>query len=155
MGSVGSPTASACFVGSSVGCGRGPAVRASRVRPCARITGVIPVTSALACYSWNGTACCLGVVTTLWMNATPSGAVRSSQDSVCVGPERGNTRARTTMAVKECYRGTPRERPWAGSRAVGCSCKLNNCLTLSSENTWVTPFERLGRAFHGSVGTKR
>ena len=114
MGSVGSPTAPTCFVGRSVGCGRGLAVRASRVCPCAQVIGVDPVTSALACTSWNGTPCCPGVVTTLWMNATTSGAVRSSQDSVCVGPERGNTGARTAMAVKECYRGTPRERPWAG-----------------------------------------
>ena len=69
------------------------------------------MTSALACASWNGTPCWRGVVTTLWMNATTLGAVRSSQDSVCVGPERGNTGARTAMAVKECNRGTPMERP--------------------------------------------
>ena len=114
MGSVGSPTTPACFVGRSVGCGHGPAGRASRVCLCARVTGVVPVTSALACASWNGTPCCPGVVTTLCMNATTSGAVRSSQDSVCVGPERGNTGARTAMAVKEFHRGTPREWPWAG-----------------------------------------
>ena len=155
VGSVGSPTAPACFMGRSVGCGRDPAVRASCVCPCARVTGVIPVVSALACASWNGTACCPGAVTTLWMNATTSGAVRSSQDSVCVGQKRGNTGARTAMAVNECHRGTPRERPWAGSRAVSCSCELNNCLTSSSEITWVTPFERPGRVFHICVGTKR
>ena len=58
------------------------------------------------------------------------------------------------MALKECYRGTPRERPWAGSRAVSCSRELNNRLISSSENNWVTLFEKLGRAFLGSVGTE-
>ena len=71
-----------------------------------------------------------------------------------MGPERGDMGPRAAMAVKERYRGTPRERPWAGSRAVSCSRELNNCLTPSSENTWVTLFERLGRAFRGSVGTE-
>ena len=114
MGSVGSSTTPAGFVGSPVGCGGGPAVRASRVCPCARVAGVITVTSVLACASWNSTPCCPGAFTTLWISPTTSGAVRSSQDSVCVGPERGNTGARTAMAIKECYRGTPRKRPWAG-----------------------------------------
>ena len=103
MRSVGGPTALACFVGRSVGCGRSPAVRASRVCPCARVTGVVPVTSALACASWDDTPSCLGVVNTLWMIASTSGAVRSSQDSICVGQERRSTGARTAMAVQECY----------------------------------------------------
>ena len=126
MGFVGLPTAPASFVGSPVGWGRGPAVRASRVCPCARVTGVVPVTVALACASWNGTPRCPGAVTTLLVNAATSRAVRSSQDLVCVGPERGNTGPRAAMAVKECYQGTPRERPWAGSRAVSCSRKILN-----------------------------
>ena len=155
MGSVGSPAAPAGFVGSPVGCGRGPAVRTSRVCACARVAGVVPVTVALACASWNGTPCCPGVVTTLLVNAATSGAVRSSQDSVCVGPERGNTGPRAVMAIKECYRDPPRERSWAGSRAVSCSRELNKCLTSSSENIWVTLFERRVRAFCGSVGTER
>ena len=155
MDSIGSPTAPAGFVGSPVGGGRGPAVRTIRVGPCACVAGVVPVTSALAFASWSSTPCCPGVVTTLWMNATTSGAVCSSQDLVCAGPELRNTRASAAMSVRECYRGTPTERPWTGSRAVSCSRELNNCLTTSSENIWVTPFERLGRAFHGSVGTER
>ena len=155
MSSVGSPNTPVGFVGSPVGCGRGPAVRASRVCPCACVAGIVPVTVTLTCASWNGTPCCPGIVTTLLVNAATSGAVRSSQDSVCVGPERGNTGPRAAMAIKECYRGTPRERPWAGPIAVSCSRELNKCFTSSSKNTWVTLFERLVRAFCGSVGTER
>ena len=99
MGSVGSSTTPAGSVGSLVGCGRGPAGRASRVCPYARVTGVVPVTIVLVCASLNDILCCPGIVTTLWMNATTSGAVRSSQDSVCVGPEQGNMGASTTMVV--------------------------------------------------------
>ena len=44
MGSVGSSTAPAGSVGSPVGCGGGPADSASHVCPCARGTGVVPVT---------------------------------------------------------------------------------------------------------------
>ena len=120
MSSVGSPITPVGFIGSPVGCGRGRAVRANRVCPCARVAGIVPVTVTLACASWNGTPCCPGIVTTLLVNAATSGAVRSSQDSVCVGPERGNTGPRAAMAVKECYRGTLREWPWAGPVAVSC-----------------------------------
>ena len=108
MGSVGSPTTPAGFVGSPVGCGRGPADWASHVCLYARVAGVVPVTSALARASWNGTPCCPGIVTTLLVNVATSGAMRSSQESVCMGPERGNTGPRAAMGVKECYRGSPR-----------------------------------------------
>ena len=91
-----------------------PADWASHLCLCARVAGVVPVTSALARASWNGTPCCPRIVTTLLVNAATSGAMRSSQDSVCMGPERGNTRPRAAMAVRECYRGTPSGRPWAG-----------------------------------------
>ena len=154
MSSAGSPTTRVGFVGSPVGCGRGPAARACRVCPCARVAGIFPGTVTLACASWNGTPCYPGVVTTLLVNAATSGAVRSSQDSVCVGPERGNTGPRLRWRL-ECYRRTPRERPWVGSRVVSCSRELNKCLTSSNENSSVTLFERLVRAFCVSVGTER
>ena len=113
MSSVGSPTTPLGFVGSPVGCGRGPAVRVSRVCPCARVAGIVPVTVTLACASWNGIPCCPGIVTTLLVNAATSGAVGSSQNSVCVGPERGNTGLGLRWRLKsatEALRGNGRGR---------------------------------------------
>ena len=43
----------------------------------------------------------------------------------------------------------------AGSRAFSCLRELNNCLTSSSENSWVAPFDGLDRVFRGSTGTER
>ena len=137
-------------------CGfRRSAVRARRVGPCAPVAEVVPVSGVLAYACWNGTPCCPGVVTTLLMNAATSGVVRSSNNSVCAGPAWGNTGARLAMKVTECCRGTPRERPWAGSRDVNYLRELNNSITSSSENSWVRPFEGLGSAFRGRAGTER
>ena len=62
------------------------------------------------------------------------GLIRSYEDSVCAGAERGRTGARVVVVeVKEGYRGTSRERPWAGLRVVSRPHELNNCLISSSQ----------------------
>ena len=123
--------------------------------PHVAVDGVVPVTSARGCTSWNGTPCCPGVVPTLLVNVATSGVGRSFGVPVCGGPAWGDTGARVAMEVAGCCHGTSRGRLLAGSRAVNCSRELKNCLTSSSENSWVAPFDGLGRAFRGSTGTEQ
>ena len=49
------------------------------------------------------------------------------------GAERGRTGARAVVEVKECCRGTSKERLWTGSRVISRPPELNNCLILSSQ----------------------
>ena len=156
MGSVVLSTVPAGFARSRVDVGRGLVVRARRVGSCAAVAGVVPVIDARGWACWDGTLCCHGVVTTSLVNATTSGVGRSSKCPVCAGPAWGNTGGRVAIGVRRCCRGTSRERWLVGSRAVSYSPReLSNHLISSIDNSCVTPFDELGRAFRGSTGTER
>ena len=111
--------------------------------PRAAVDGIVPVTGARGCACWNGTPYYPGVVTTLLVNAAIPGGGRSFEGPIYGGAAWGNTGARAAMGVTGCCRGTPRGRLLVGSRAVSFSRELNTCLTSSSENSLLAPFDGL------------